>query len=122
VYCHLGHVQGVIKPYQVSDTEIRMPYLRQGSLSGYLRAHGDSVDSIQRLRWLQEAAHIIRRVHERRVLIADIATRNFLLDESLYLQMCDFTESIIVSNDKDMVNFVSETWFPSSSTLRASAR
>jgi hypothetical protein len=42
VYCHLGHVPGVIKPHQVSDTEIQMPYLRQGSLSGYLRAHSDS--------------------------------------------------------------------------------
>lgn len=85
-----------------------MPYLRQGSLSGYLHAHSDSVDSIRRLRWLQEAAHIIRRVHERRVLVADIATRNFLLDENLSLQMCDFTESVIVSNDEDMANFVSE--------------
>lgn len=108
VYCYLGHVQGVIKPIQVSDTEIQMPYLRRGSLSGYLRAHNGSVDSIQRLRWLQEAAHIIRRVHERRVLIADIATRNFLLDETLSLQMCDFTESVIVLNDEDMTNFLSE--------------
>lgn len=108
VYCHLGYVQGVIKPCQVSDTEIQMPYLRQGSLSGYLRSHSDSVDSIRRLRWLQEAAHTIRRVHERRVLVADIATRNFLLDENLSLQMCDFTESVIVSNDEDMANFVSE--------------
>jgi tRNA A-37 threonylcarbamoyl transferase component Bud32 len=108
VYCHLGHVQGVMKPCQITDTEIQMPYLRHGSLCGYLRAHSDSVDSIRRLRWLQEAAHIIRRVHERRVLVADIATRNFLLDDNLSLQMCDFTESVIVSNDEDMANFVSE--------------
>lgn len=108
VYCHLGYVKGVIMPCQVSDTEIQMPYLRQGSLSGYLRAHSDSVDNIRRLRWIQEAAHIIRRVQERRVLAADIATRNFLLDENLSLQMCDFTDSVIVSNDEDMANFVSE--------------
>lgn len=109
VYHHLGHVQGVIKPYQVSDAEIQMPYLRHGSLSGYLRTHSDGVDSIRRLRWLREAAHIIRRIHERRVLVADIATRNFLLDENLSLQMCDFTESVIVSSEEeDMANFVSE--------------
>lgn len=52
VYCHLGHVQGVIKPCQITDTQIQMPYLRQGSLCGYLRSHSDSVDSIRRLRWL----------------------------------------------------------------------
>lgn len=108
VYYHHGHVQGVIKPCQISDTEIQMPYLRQGSLSSCLRANSGSVDNTQRLRWLQEAAHIIRRVHERRVLVADIAARNFLLDENLSLQMCDFTESVILSNDEDMANFVSE--------------
>ncbi|PYI30275.1 hypothetical protein BP00DRAFT_457975 [Aspergillus indologenus CBS 114.80] len=108
VYCHLGQVPGVIEPYQVSDTEIRMPYLRQGSLSRYLRVHRDSVDNMRRLQWLQEAAHIIRRVHERRVLVADIATRNFLLDENLSLQMCDFTESVIVADDEDLADFVSE--------------
>lgn len=85
-----------------------MPYLRQGSLYGYLRAHSDSVDSGRRLRWLQEAAHITRRVHERRVLVADSAIRNFLLDDNLSLQMRDFTKSVIVSNDEDMANFVSE--------------
>ncbi|RAH84461.1 hypothetical protein BO86DRAFT_356982 [Aspergillus japonicus CBS 114.51] len=108
VYCHLGQVPGVIEPYQVSDTEIRMPYLRQGSLSRYIRAHRESVNNMRRLQWLQEAAHIIRRVHERRVLIADIATRNFLLDENLSLQMCDSTESVIVADDEDLVEFVSE--------------
>ncbi|EPS30129.1 hypothetical protein PDE_05079 [Penicillium oxalicum 114-2] len=77
---------------------------------GTKRRRGDSVDSIRRLRWLQEAAHIIRRVHERRVLVADIATRNFLLDENLSLQMCDFTESVIVSNDEGMTSFVSEDY------------
>lgn len=41
-------------------------------------------------------------------MVADIATRNFLLDDNLSLQMCDFTESVIVSNDEDMANFVSE--------------
>lgn len=108
VYRHLGHVQGVLKPCQVSDAEIQMPYLRQGSLSGHLRTLGGSVDSIRQLQWLREAAHIIRRVHERRVLIADIGTRNFLLDEDLSLQMCDFTESVIVSDDEDMASFVSD--------------
>ncbi|GKZ36492.1 hypothetical protein AbraIFM66950_007608 [Aspergillus brasiliensis] len=108
VYSHLGHIQGVIQPYQVFDTEIRMPYMRQGSLGHYLRAHRDGVDNIQRLKWLREAAHIVRRIHERRVVIADIATRNLLLEEDLSLQICDFTESVIVADDEDMTDFVSD--------------
>lgn len=111
VYRHLGHVNGVIKPSRISDTEIRMPYLRQGSLGSYLRTHSDSVSNIQQLQWLREAVHTIRRVHERRVLVADIATRNFLLDENCSLQMCDFTESVVVPNDINMDTFVSEDYF-----------
>ncbi|OJJ67155.1 hypothetical protein ASPBRDRAFT_349942 [Aspergillus brasiliensis CBS 101740] len=110
VYSHLGHIPGVIKPYQVSDTEIRMPYMRQCSLSHYLRAHRDGVDNHRRLQWLQEAAHTIRGIHERRVLVAEIATRNFLLEEDLSLHICDFTESVIVANDEDMSDFVSDDY------------
>lgn len=108
VYRHLGHVRSVIEPLQVSDTEIRMPFIRQGSLSSYLRSHKNNVARVQLLRWLRDAAHIVRRVHERGVLVADVATRNFLLNEDLSLQMCDFTESVIVPSDEDMDSFVSE--------------
>lgn len=51
---------------------------------------------------------IIRRVHERRVLVVDIATRNFLLNENLSLLLCDFTESVIVPDDNYMAEFISE--------------
>ncbi|GLA57025.1 hypothetical protein AtubIFM54640_003149 [Aspergillus tubingensis] len=88
-----------------------------GSLSRYLRTHQDSVDSSQRLQWLQEAAHIIHRVHERRVLVVDIATRNFLLDEDLSLHMCDFTESTIVADDEDMAEFIFEDFTPVKSDI-----
>lgn len=46
-------------------------------------------------------------MHGWRVLVADIAARNFLLDENLSLQMCDFTEAVIVSNE-NMATFVPE--------------
>jgi serine/threonine protein kinase len=108
VYRHLGHVEGVIEPYHISDTEIRMPFLLQGTLSSYLRSQSCSVGNMEQLRWLRDAAHIVNRVHERRVLIADIATRNFLLNPDLSLQMCDFTESVIVPVDENIRSFVSE--------------
>lgn len=114
VYRHLGHVQGVIKPRQIAETEIQMPYLRQGSLCGYLLAHSDSVDNIRRLRWLQEAAHIIRRVHERHEI--SFSTRTFL-------SKCAISPNLSLFR-------VMRTWptsyqriaSQSSSTLRASAR
>ncbi|GFN13470.1 hypothetical protein AtubIFM55763_001180 [Aspergillus tubingensis] len=82
-----------------------------------LKHEGHVVDSSQRLQWLQEAAHIIHRVHERRVLVVDIATRNFLLDEDLSLHMCDFTESTIVADDEDMAEFIFEDFTPVKSDI-----
>lgn len=111
VYRHLGHVKGVIEPCHISDTEIQMPFFRLGSLDRYLRAHNNSIDNIQRLQWLRDAAYIVCRVHEQRVLVTDIATRNFLLNPDFSLQMCDFTESIIVLNNENMADFVSEDFF-----------
>lgn len=122
VYHHIGNLQGVIKPCQISNTEIQMPYLRQGSLSSYLRTHSDSVDSIQQLQWLREAAHIIRRVHERRVLIADIATR-ISCSMRIFRSKCAISPSLsLFQMMRTLPTLYLKTSFQSSSTLHALAQ
>ncbi|PYI06789.1 hypothetical protein BO78DRAFT_368351 [Aspergillus sclerotiicarbonarius CBS 121057] len=96
IYAHLIHVEGVLKPFEISDTEIRMPYVSHGSLDRYLSAKKDIVNDTQRLRWFRNAAEIIFRVHRQLVLVADIAARSFLVNTDLSLQLCDFSESVII--------------------------
>lgn len=47
-------------------------------------------------------ARTLSFIHDRRVLVADIASRNFLLDSDLSLKFCDFTEASLLPLDSDM--------------------
>lgn len=108
IYRHLEFVEGVLKPIHISDTEIRMPYISHGSLDRYMSASRTVIGDEQRLAWFQNAADIIYRVHGQRVIVADIAARNFLVNEDLSLQLCDFSESIIIPEDTALDEFISE--------------
>lgn len=108
IYQHLVNVEGVLQPFQISDTEIRMRYVRHGSLEKYLNANQATVGKAQLLRWFHDAATIISRVHERRVLVADIAARNFLVNDDLTILLCDFSESVIVPEAENLDAFISE--------------
>ncbi|KAL3445264.1 hypothetical protein BJX65DRAFT_153786 [Aspergillus insuetus] len=54
------------------------------------------------LRWFHQMASTLSFAHDRRVLHADIASRNFLLDSDLSLKMCDFSEATLLSLDFDI--------------------
>ncbi|PLB49605.1 hypothetical protein P170DRAFT_510134 [Aspergillus steynii IBT 23096] len=108
IYEHLQSVEGVLKPHHISDTEIRMPYIGHRSLDRYMSANKAIIGDEQRLAWFQNAADIISRVHGQRVIVADIATRNFLVNKDLSLQLCDFSESVIIPEDRALDEFVSE--------------
>ncbi|KAE8355940.1 hypothetical protein BDV28DRAFT_128144 [Aspergillus coremiiformis] len=108
IYRHLESVEGVLKPLDISETEIRMPYICHRSLDRYIRARKTIIKDEQYLAWLQNAADIIHRVHGQRVIVADIATRNFLVNNDLSLQLCDFSESLIIPEDRALDEFISE--------------
>ncbi|KNG80905.1 hypothetical protein ANOM_010097 [Aspergillus nomiae NRRL 13137] len=89
IYQRLAFVEGVLKPLHISNKEIRMPYIAHGSLDKHLSTNKTSINNEQRLGWFQNAAEIINGVHEQRVIIADIAARNFLINKDLSLQLCE---------------------------------
>lgn len=47
-------------------------------------------------------AHTLAQIHDRRVIVADIALRNFLLSVDLSVRQCDFTESTTLPLETDM--------------------
>lgn len=47
-------------------------------------------------------ARTLAYIHDKRVLIADIASRNFLVDSDLSLKICDFSEASLLPLDTDM--------------------
>ncbi|KAH8423158.1 uncharacterized protein LDX57_000913 [Aspergillus melleus] len=110
IYRHLALVEGVLQPLHISDTEIRMPYISHRSLDKYMSATKTvgATQHRQYLAWFRNAADIISRVHGQRVIVADIAARNFLVNKDLSLQLCDFSESLIIPEDDVPEEFLSE--------------
>lgn len=49
-------------------------------------------------------ARTLEYIHSHRVLVADIASRDFLLDSDLSLRLCDFSEASILPLDTDMAS------------------
>lgn len=45
------------------------------------------------LSWFRQMARGVAQIHDRSVIVADIASCNFLLDANLFVTFCDFTES-----------------------------
>lgn len=59
--------------------------MKNGELRSYLTSVRPS--RTLQLAWFQQMASTIANVHDRRVLVTDIATRNFLLDTDMSLKL-----------------------------------
>lgn len=91
---------GIVDCIGLSREATRLAYLENGDLRLYLE---DNQSSHQlQPSWFCEIAHTLGYIHGRRVLVADIASRNFPLDADLCLKFCDFSEASILPLDADM--------------------
>ena len=78
---------GVVPCLGFTEDTIQLAYMKNGELRSYLESH-TSPRTLQ-LSWFRQMAHTLANIHERRVLVTDIATRNFLLDADMSLKLCD---------------------------------
>lgn len=91
---------GIVSWIGFSSEATQLAYMANGDLRSYLE---DNQPSHQlQLSWFREMARTLGYIHGRRVLVADIASRNFLLDSDLCLKFCDFSEASILPLDADM--------------------
>ncbi|KAM5477010.1 hypothetical protein MauCBS54593_000281 [Microsporum audouinii] len=74
--------------------------MENGDLRSYIAKNRPS--SLLQLSWFREAARTLSRIHDRRVIVADISSRNFLLDSDLSVKICGFTESSILPLSANM--------------------
>lgn len=98
VYERLGNCDGVIECFDLSAPGLRMTYMDNGDLRQFL-ARSRSPDfppQTQLLSWFRQMARALAAIHERRVLVADISARNFLVDKELSVKASDFSESSIL--------------------------
>ncbi|KAJ5580313.1 uncharacterized protein N7459_006298 [Penicillium hispanicum] len=93
-------VDGVVPCLGCSAEATELAYMANGDLQAYL-ARGRPAHHLQ-LAWFREITRTLGYIHDRRVLVADIASRNFLLDSNLSLKFCDFSEASLLPLDSNM--------------------
>ncbi|OOQ87669.1 putative Serine/threonine-protein kinase HT1 [Penicillium brasilianum] len=91
---------GVVRYIGFLTEATQLAYMAKGDLRAYLAKCRPS-HQLQ-LTWFREMASTLSYIHDRRVLVADIASRNFLLDSALSLKICDFSEASLLPLDSDM--------------------
>jgi serine/threonine protein kinase len=101
IYQRLGRCDGIVPFLGFSEISTQLRVMENGDLRSYLARHTKPSKSLQ-LSWFRAMACTLAYIHDRRVLVADIASRNFLLDSDLSIKICDFTESTMMPPDTCM--------------------
>jgi serine/threonine protein kinase len=92
--------EGVVCCIGFSNEATQLAYMVNGDLRTYLAKCRPSPQL--QLTWFNEMARTLSYIHDRRVLVADIASRNFLLDSDLSVKICDFSEASLLPLDSDI--------------------
>lgn len=107
VYQRLQDCPGVVKCYGFCEKAgLRMELMETGDLSTYLlgtRAEQQRPPRSTQLSWILQMTRSLAHIHDRCVIVVDIAERNFLLSGDMStIVMCDFTEAILLAPDTNM--------------------
>jgi serine/threonine protein kinase len=100
VYRRLGQCEGVVPCINFSETSIQLAFMENGDLRTYLTKTRPSKPL--QLSWFREMARALARIHDHGIIVADIASRNFLVAGDLSIKFCDFTESSIMPPSTNM--------------------
>ncbi|PLB53251.1 serine/threonine-protein kinase HT1 [Aspergillus steynii IBT 23096] len=89
-------VDGIVPCVGLLPDAIQLIYMANGDLRTYLQKKENKSSRAVQLTWFRQMARALTQVHAARVLAADIATRNFLLDADLSVKICDFSEASLL--------------------------
>uniref|UniRef100_A0A093XY66 Serine/threonine-protein kinase HT1 n=1 Tax=Talaromyces marneffei PM1 TaxID=1077442 RepID=A0A093XY66_TALMA len=73
---------------------IQLTVMENGDLRSYLDKNRPP-HSMQ-IAWFRQMARALEQIHSKSVILADIASRNFLLDSDFSIKVCDFSEASIL--------------------------
>ncbi|PYH95664.1 serine/threonine protein kinase [Aspergillus ellipticus CBS 707.79] len=102
IYQRLGDYDGIVSLVDFSTKSTRLRLMKNGDLRSYLSQQQQTPPRNLQLSWFRTMARTLAYIHDQRVLVSDIASRNFLLDSDLSIKFCDFTEAIKLPLDSDM--------------------
>ncbi|GAM91635.1 hypothetical protein ANO11243_096870 [Dothideomycetidae sp. 11243] len=99
----LAGIEGIVGYHGIEYDCISLDYHETGSLMEMQEMQPDYVPPIGlRLQWMTEAIRIVAACHKARVLLFDIALRNFVIANDQSLRMIDFGAAFVLPPDTDM--------------------
>lgn len=101
IYRRLEGCEGVIPFLDLSGPAIQLPLLNDGTLDRYLKCCIRPTRAHQ-LEWMKQMAGTLSRMHDRRVLFVDVASRNMLIHPNGSIIFCDFGTSLIFPLETDI--------------------
>lgn len=109
VYRQINGCSGTVKCLEITDKGIKLERLRQGCLADYIERNKDQPLPLRtQLNLAVSAIESVRNLH-RYILVFDIHGRNALLSDDLNsLLLCDFCDSIILTNEDDAESLIRE--------------
>ncbi|KAL8838916.1 MAG: hypothetical protein Q9170_001953 [Blastenia crenularia] len=103
-YKRVGRHPGIVKPISLSDEGILLPYYPKGDLERYMDKY-DPPDILMRQKWFMSVIETMCYIHQRKILVEDLALRNFLLADDMSIKMIDFGNCSVLPLDADLALF-----------------
>lgn len=94
--------RGVVRCLQLAPDAIHLAHMPHGNLRTYLATSKQQPSRAHQLQWCIEIAQALNYIHDRCVLVADIASRNVLVGADLSVKLCDFSEASLLPLGTDM--------------------
>ncbi|KAH0150153.1 hypothetical protein KCU67_g10780, partial [Aureobasidium melanogenum] len=99
-YRRLQGVSGIANCLDICANGLILEFYTNGDLEDYIR-HNSPPPWRQRVNWILQILDALIACHNKRILVFDIALRNFMLDGDLNLKLIDFANSSLLQPDED---------------------
>ncbi|KAI1957893.1 hypothetical protein LOZ58_005365 [Ophidiomyces ophidiicola] len=100
VYERLVGCAGVVQYLGGTFGTLQLELMLNGDLQAYLARH--QAPRAQQCAWIRQMAMALAGIHRQRVVVQDVASRNFLLDAQLGVHICDFSNALLLPLDAAM--------------------
>ena len=98
IFQRLGSHIGIIPCIQISAEGIEIAYIKNGTLEDHIKNQPPAAD-VLKATWLRSVVDTLFYIHERGVIVNDIALRNILVGDDLSLHFIDFGHSSLQTLD-----------------------
>ncbi|KAL2397938.1 hypothetical protein ABEF93_006412 [Exophiala dermatitidis] len=103
IYRRLQGCEGVVPFLDLSGPAILLPLFPEGTLDRYLKRNNvRPTTRADQLKWVKRMVGTLARMHDRRVLFVDVASRNMLIRPDGSIVFCDFGASSIFPLETDI--------------------